>query len=142
MNELKRLNHLFSELNYVFHQLSLSQGLSDSASAILYTLWDNEGSCPLTQILEYTGIPKQTINSALRKLEHDGILFLEKSEGRKKTVCLTEAGIALAKSTVGRVIEAENALLDSWSEEERDQYLMLTQRYLEQIREKAEELCK
>ena len=142
MNELKRMNYLFSEMNYVFHQLSLSQGLSDSACAILYTLWDSDGCCPLKMILEYTGIPKQTVNSALRKLEQEGIVYLEKSEGRKKTVCLTQAGITLAKSTVGRIMEVENAILDSWSGKERELYLSLTQRYLDQFREKAKELCK
>ena len=140
MNELKRFNYLVSELDNCFREIAVQQGLADSASKILYTLLDSNGSCLLSHILRSTGIPKQTINSALRKLESEGILYLQQEEGRKKAVCLTEAGMDLAEKTVGQVQRIENEILESWTEEERSIYLDLTQRYLTQLRDKAKEL--
>ena len=39
-----------------------------------------------------------------------------------------------------KLIEIENGLLDSWSREELEQYLGLTQRYLDSLRAKVQEL--
>ena len=82
---------------------------------------------------------KQTINSALRKLEAQGTVYLEASGGRKKTVCLTESGKALAERTVARLIEVENDIVAAWTQEDREQYLALTQRYLNDFKEKTRE---
>lgn len=87
-----------------------------------------------------SGASKQTINSALRKLESEKIVYLEVFEGRKKKVYLTEKGRRLAKDTVLRIIEAENEIFASWSEEEKSLYIGLTQRYLADFKEKIKEL--
>lgn len=87
-----------------------------------------------------SGASKQTINSALRKLETEGIVYLEIFEGRKKKVYLTDKGRQLAEDTVFRVIEAENEIFASWSDEEKRIYIDLTQRYLTDFKEKVKEL--
>lgn len=43
---------------------------------------------------------KQTVNSALRRMEGDGLIYLE-SAGRGKDVCLTPEGEALVQRTAG-----------------------------------------
>ena len=140
MNEVSRYNHLNSEISNVFHEMSVTLGLSDSVSAILYTICNFGDSCLLSDIVRMTGIPKQTINSALRKMEAEEILCLENTEGRRKAVCLTEKGKLLAERTARRMIRMENEIFSSWTEEERSLYLGLTQRYLNQLKEKAKEL--
>lgn len=87
-----------------------------------------------------SGVSKQTINSALRKLESEEIVYLEVFEGRKKKVYLTEKGRQLAKDTVLRVIKAENEIFASWSDEEKGIYIDLTQRYLTDFKRKVKEL--
>ena len=75
---LKRLNHLQCEMSAVYHEMSHLCGLSDSTMQILYTICNfGEESCLLRDICRLTGLPKQTINSALRKLEDEDIVFLE-----------------------------------------------------------------
>ena len=86
------------------------------------------------------GASKQTINSALRKLEADDIVYLKAFEGRKKKVYLTDKGRRLVKDTVLRVIEIENEIFDGWSEEEKSTYVELTQRYQVEFRKKVKEL--
>ena len=90
--ELKRYNYLFGETNAAYHQMYLKVGLSDSAAMILYTILEHGDSCLLKNICRSTGLSKQTINSAIRKLEAEGIICLETSGTKNKMVCLTEAG--------------------------------------------------
>lgn len=138
--ELKRYNHLMTEIGVTYHNLSLKLGLTDSASQILYTASLHGDSCLISEIIALSGYSKQTINSALRKLEEEEIICLEQAEGRKKRVCLTEQGKALAKRTVHRIIAFENEIFASWTEQELEQYLTLTQRFLNDLKKKTEEL--
>ena len=140
MNEVKHINHLHSEISNVFHDMSAQLGISDSVSIILYTICNFGDSCMLGDIVSMTGIPKQTINSALRKLEKEGILRIETVEKRRKRACLTESGKQLADRTAGRMIRIEEEIFSSWTEEERRLYSGLTRKYLDQLKEKAKEL--
>ena len=140
MNEVRCINLLHSEIGNVFHEMSMQLGLSDSVSSILYTICNFGDSCLLGDIVSMTGIPKQTVNSALRKMEGEGILRVETADRRRKRVVLTENGKVLARQTVGLMIRMENEIFTSWQEEELALYVALTRRYLDQLKEKAKEL--
>lgn len=60
----------------------------------------------------FSGLTKQTVNSALRKLEASGSVTTESSGARHKTVMLTPKGAELAEKTVAKVIEIEKR--DPW----------------------------
>lgn len=138
--ESREFNYLTNEIDSVYHETALRLGLSDSAMIILYTVCQNGRECLLNDIMRLSGISKQTVNSALRKLEREDILYLEALSGRKKKICLTEKGLALAKSTVFRLIQLENDIFAGWTERERQFYIELTRRYLAAIKEKMKEL--
>ena len=114
--------------------------MSDSAMLILYTVCYSGEKCLLNDITRSSGISKQTINSALRKLEAEDIVYLESTGGRKKMVCLTLKGKEFTQNTVQKVLEIENEIFDSWTESERIAYLELTQRYLTTFKSKVNEL--
>lgn len=135
--QMQRFNLLMSEIDTAYHDAALKLGMSDSAMLVLYTLCSCGGACMLGDIT--SGASKQTINSALRKLEAEGMVYLEVFEGRKKKVYLTEKGRQLAEGTVLRVIEVENEIFSSWSDEEKSIYIGLTQRYLADFKEKVKE---
>lgn len=137
---MRRYNHLVGEIDGVYHEMSLKLGLSDSAMIVLYTICDSGSSCPLRDICLRSGLSKQTVNSALRKLEAEGVVYLEPVSARSKSVCLTEAGQALAAETAGKIIRIENDIFDSWPQADVEQYLELTERFLLALREKAEQL--
>ena len=88
--QLQYYNLLTSEIDEAYHNAALKLGLSDSAMVILYTLCSRENPCPLLEIARLTGISRQTIHSAIKKLEAQGILTLESPGGRRKLVRLTE----------------------------------------------------
>ena len=137
---MKRLNLLTSEIDAVYHEATLKLGLTDSAMIVLYTLCMFDGACRLSQIIQLSGLSKQTVNSALRKLETEGTLYLKADEGRKKCVCLTERGWELAQSTALRLMNIENEVFSSWSVEDQETHIRLTQRFLNGLREKVKEL--
>lgn len=134
---LKRFNYLCSEIEAVYHDMAQSVGLSDSAMVVLYILYDNEGNCSLREICRSVGISKQTINSCLRKLEGEEILYLEAENGKAKRVCLTQKGRKLCLKTVRRIMAMEDEVYLSWTEEEINQYLDLTERYVKALQEKS-----
>lgn len=139
---LKRFNHLLSETDAAYHEASARLGLPDSVMQILYTVCDYGGGfrCPLREVCIRTGISKQTINSALRRLEADGFVRLEQAGAKNKDICLTEQGIRLAERTAVRIMEAENAVLASWPREDVEAYLALTEKYLTAFRKETEKL--
>lgn len=137
---LKRNNYLVGEINAVYHELSMKLGLSDSVMQILYTICDNGTDCPLQKICRLTGLSKQTINSSLRKLERDGILYLEPLGPKNKNVCLTEAGKILAMQTAGRILALENEIFASWPPEDAEKYNALTETYLRDLRNKTRDI--
>lgn len=138
--ELKRYNHLIGEINAVYHEMSLKSGLSDSAMNILYTICEHGTKCPLQEICRLSGLSKQTVNSAIRKLESEGIIYLEPFSQKSKTVCLTEDGISLAEQTAGQILRVENDIFASWPREDVENYIKLTEDYLLALRNKADKL--
>ena len=110
------VNCLASALDALYHQAALKLGLSDSV------------------------ISKQTINSAIRKLEGGSIIHLEPTGGRTKTVCFTEKGREYAERTVARLFHAERSAFDGWTAEEIGQYLHLMEKYNEHFRRQLEKM--
>lgn len=139
-NVNKRINYLYTETTAVYHKIALKFGLSYSAFQIIYTICDNDCSCPLREICRSTGLSKQTVNSALRKLEQNNIVILEKKDAKSKTATLTEAGLHLADHTVFRLLELENDIFSAWSKQDVEIYLNLTERYMNDLIEKARNL--
>lgn len=138
--ELNRINYLTNEIDAVYHEAARKLHLSDSALLVLYTICNHGDGCLLHDICRLSGASKQTINSALRKLEAESIVYLKTFEGKKKKVYLTEKGRKIAENTALRLIEIENDIIHSWSEAEQQIYMELTQRYLTSFRERIKEL--
>lgn len=134
---MKRFNYLLGEMEAAYHGMALKAGLSDSAMKILYAVCDNGDRCPIQHICCCSGLSKQTVNSALRKMEEEEILYLEPAGPKNKNVCLTEAGKLLAERTAGRIYRMENEILESWPQEDVQKYLELTECFLRSLQDKA-----
>ncbi len=140
LNDTRRINYLTSETDALYHLASVKLGISDSVSIVLYTLYDPDKSCLLSDIYKKSGVSKQTVNSALRKLEKDGILRLSNHSGKLKKVTLTEKGVAFAEKTVAKLLDAEIRALEDWSSDEINTYIALTEKYLECFGKQVREL--
>ncbi len=138
--KIHRLNYLAGELNAAYHQAALKFGMADSALNVLYALVDGGGSCTLADIYHSYDISKQTVNSAIRRLEKDGIIVLTPYRGKTKLVSLTEEGQRYVSNTVSKLYAAEASLLETWTEEEIRMHIALTEKYLSDFRARLETL--
>jgi len=123
---LRKINILMSEIDMMYHEAAKKVNLSDSSMLILYMTYDSGGCRPLSDIT--ATISKQTANSALRKLETEGLIYLEGK--KKKIVFLTPEGENYAKETVGKIIEMENRIYESWTKEDTEKYIFLLEDYI------------
>ena len=55
-------------------------------------LCDRGSGCNQSVLYKETGMTRSTVNSAIRKLENAGILYLTAGRGRNTCVVLTEKG--------------------------------------------------
>lgn len=62
---------------------------------VMYMLYDAQEALTQSDIVKATGLSKQTLNSAIRKLEKDGIIILEKMNGKSKKIVMTDKGRVL-----------------------------------------------
>lgn len=140
--KLHRINYLGAEMDALYHQACHRLGISDSAMRALYTVYDNGGTCLLSDIYKQSGISKQTVNSAMRKLERDEILYLEQEDGRGKRVHLTEKGKSYMEKTAARLYEAECEVFSGWSDQEIDMYIHFMEKFNDMFRSQIDKIGK
>ena len=111
----EQYSYLAGEINALYHEAAVKMGISDSVQNILYVLCEKGGKCLQSEISKLTGISRQTINSAIRKLEKEEIVYLEQGKGRLEKIYPLH--------------EIENKIWNEWTSEEQQQYLTLTKKY-------------
>ena len=106
--EYLEFNRLYKEECDIYRDISLRLGASNSAISILYDLCLLGGGCTQKDICENSFLSKQTVNSAIRKLEADGYIYLEKGHGRSTHIYLTASGEKIVEEKILPVMEMEN----------------------------------
>ena len=134
----EQYSYLAGEINALYHEAAVKMGISDSVQNILYVLCEKGGKCLQSEISKLTGISRQTINSAIRKLEKEEIVYLEQGKGRNTILCLTEKGKKFSAEKIMPLHEIENKIWDEWTEEEQQQYLRLTKKYRDGLKKYLE----
>lgn len=137
-SELLKFNQLWADLGDVYRAAALAADVSETVHSILYLLTLEEKPVPQCSMSAETGLPKQTINTALRKLEAEGfIMQLPGANRRTKNVQLTESGAQLAERVVGPIISRELRALGAMSDEERRTLAELVQKFTALLKEKV-----
>lgn len=126
--------YLAGEINALYHEAAVKMGISDSTQNILYVICEKGTSCLQSEISKLTGISRQTINSAIRKLEKEEIVYLKQGKGKNTIVCLTDKGQKYALEKIQPLFEVENKIWNEWTEDEQQKYLVLTQKYRDALR--------
>ena len=116
-------------------------GLSPCSFWILYVLREDEDPLTQSEICEMLHEPKQTVNSALKKLDLDGYITLSSgSDRRSKSISLTEKGLCLAAGTVDLVMAAEQSALEEFTEEELHTFISLFRKYTQTLKQKTKNI--
>lgn len=134
-NLLRRLN---GEIGGLYHEAAVKAGISDSVQNILYILGENGNRCLQSDIYKQSAINRQTINSAIHKLEKEGIVSIEPGSGRNTVICLTKEGEAFAKEKAYILFEIEDNIWSEWTEGEQQEYVRLTQKFRDSLKHQIE----
>lgn len=132
---LAEYNSIIKEHEDLYRQLARRFGLSECAFWILYSLREANESLTQSELCYALSQPKQTINSALKKMEEYGYIeLLSGQDRRRKQLQLTSKGKLLAQETVDKVITLENQTFDTFTEEEQSLFLQLLHKYTDNLK--------
>lgn len=132
---LKEYNHIYKEANDIYHEIARKLQLSDSALDIFYTIFEMGDNCLQRDICKASCMPKQTVNSSIRKLQTDGYLTLSPGKGRSMHIHLTPSGQKLIQEKLVPLIRIEN---DAF--EECEQLIHLNAKYNQTLRSRLSNL--
>lgn len=130
--QLTEFIQTYKEVDEVCHNYAKAHGLSDTVFYVLYALVDRGSAYPQRELCEDWFYPPQTVNSALKTLETQGVVELVFSPGNRKNkeIHLTDKGRMLAKEIIEPFMEAERNAFSDLSEEERKALLGAVQKYI------------
>lgn len=137
---LKEYNHIYKEANDIYHEIARKLQLSDSALDIFYTIFEIGDNCLQRDICKASCLPKQTINSSIRKLQTDGYLTLSPGKGRSMHIHLTPSGQKLIQEKLVPLIRIENDAFEDMTVEECEQLIHLNAKYNQTLRSRLSNL--
>ena len=141
-DSLEVFNQLYKKMNEIYHQYAKSLGLSDMAFWLLYSLHKGSGFHTQKDICTTWHYPPQTVNSAIKNLEKQGLITLEYAEGNQKNkhIVPTKTGRAYMKKVITPLVAAERRVFESLEDGQREALLSLTQKYVDLLETEAEGL--
>ena len=141
-NLIKEFNQLLKKMDNVYDKLAKSSGISDTAFWIIYTIKNEKETYKQKDLCVMWSYSKQTINSALKKLEEQNIIKLVSVPENKKDkkIILTDYGEQIAKELIDPVNEIEKESLKQLKE--ANIFIDLFKKYIETMEEKSEKFLK
>ena len=118
---IQEFNQLLKKMDNIYCKLAKSSGLSDTAFWIIYTIKNEKETYKQKDLCIMWSYSKQTINSALKKLEEQNIIQLVAVPENKKDkkIILTEYGEHIAEKFIKPVNEIEKNALNEIKEKNK-----------------------
>ena len=139
--KMLELNEIMKETDDLYRNLAKKFKMSDCMIWILYILREDDRSVTQSDICNMMYMPKQTVNSSIKKMESEGYIeLLNINDKRSKQVCLTEKGVDLANNTVDIIISKENNALSKMDKEEQALFINLFKKYKDLLKESFMEI--
>lgn len=132
-SRLGAVNHVWREYMGIYDATAQQVGIPSSVLDSLYMLYLEDG---ITQkdICNRACLSKQTVHSAVMRLEKDGLVRAKRGKGRSVLLFLTDAGRIEAKRIVRPIVEAEIRAYDTLTPEEFNQLISMISRIDEVLR--------
>ncbi len=124
----------------LYRRAAAAFGLGGCQMWILYYLAGAPDGLTQRDIARRMAFPKQTVNSAVAKMQCDGLVALDSVEGsrKEKSVRLTDAGRRLAERTSQRLLDAEIRATAKLGIPKMREYNRLRSEYLDLLTEAFE----
>lgn len=133
-------NQLLKACDTIYHDAAVRAGLSDCAFWILHALHDADHPLTQSEIGDNASMPRQTVNSALKKLEKDGYLTLAKIDGKMgKTIHLTKLGGEFVQRHIAPLAAAEERVCATFTQQEQEAFLSTFRTLVDRLRQEMEE---
>lgn len=119
------------EWNASYEDYAKSMGLNFTSLSILTAIYETE-NCTQKMLCEQCFLPKQTVNTAVTAFYKKGWLRMQElpEDRRNKTIHLTEEGQRETERILQKVRESERIAMGGFREDEQQQLLTLTRRYI------------
>lgn len=131
----KKMNLIMSEIDGVYHQLNVILGLSDGKSSVLYAL-NQKADCSQHDVVRLTGLSKQTVNSAVKKMIANGLL--EPLSGvRNEKLHLTEYGKKVMREKTEVIVQIDNNVYSQWTKQEQQLFVRMNKEFLVRLKEQV-----
>ena len=132
--ELLKFNQINKELNDIYDAFMRQEKMSHSEFDILYSLCELGEGCTQHDICSVSWLPKQTVNSSIRKLEQKGLIQLLPGRGRERHIHPTQEGKEWIRQKIYPVIQAENNAFAVLEEDECQKMLQTFAKYRDEMR--------
>lgn len=131
---VRRLALITNRMDGAYYLYARQHGVNENALTLLYALDDGEPHSQ-KQVCEEWLMPKTTVNTIVRQLEAEGYLTLRHDEGRgrEKTLCLTPAGVAYARTVLRDIYAGENAAMADTLAQYAPQFIDALERYTDAL---------
>lgn len=137
MDSLKEYRALFWQTDALYNSIMGKTGMPTSEHMTLYCI--SSGINTQSAIYKKLYMPKQTINSAVKKFEKEGIIELcpTPNNDKLKTLALTPKGEELVIEKVLVVDKIEESVWNELTNEEQIRLVKLTSKYNDVLNEKV-----
>lgn len=129
-------NQCEKEIISICREYELKHNISDTAFWILYVLHGSEEQLTQTDICNSLYQPRQSTNTALKKLEEDGIIEKTPVPGNQKSkyIVLTKKGKTFVERIVVPMKQVEQDTLALFSDEEIEIHISILKKRCELFR--------
>lgn len=129
-----RFNHVNKEIIDIYHDVSTCFQMSHSMFEIFYSIFELGEGCRQKDICNVCFLSKQTVHSAIRKMEEEGYLTLVSGKGHEKQIYLTEKGQHFTEKNLMPIIQSENDTFYHMEEEKRQVLLKYLEEYTSELK--------
>ena len=129
-DRVKQLNKMLSELDNLYQTMLMVNGLSDSEYIVMFAILSLGEGCLQKDIAENGFMSKKTINSTIKKLQKEGLIRLKAGKYPNMHIYLTSQGTEHVKNHVLPIIDVEERVLNSMSDDEFERLITGSAKYI------------
>lgn len=128
----RRYIRLWDQQMCLFECYARRVGLQGKSLAILLWLYHSPNGCTQGYLAEKTQSTKQVVHATIKSWLAKGYVSLcsATKDKREKKVCLTPDGLVFAQPIISRLHAMEEAAIAGFSDQELDQLVALSARYV------------
>ncbi len=124
------------DISGFYNELAKSAGLTLASLSVIHIML-KEKDCTQKTIVNWTYLPKQTVNAIIKNFIDKGIIaqpVVSESDKRNKVLAFTEKGRIYALSVLEKASEAEYMALDKLGKENRETLIRIIKMYKDNLK--------